>query len=211
MDIWGAGGWGIILLTAQQQKTLEFIRDYMTQHQQAPTEAEIAAGIGIVSRGVVHRYVHAIEKAGYIKTVPGRRRNIRLRHDYKNHILGLPLMGSLAQGAAIKPILDQDVFNITHALLKPHRFLLQIADDSLANCGILKNDFVVLELQNHARNGEIIVAIIEEKIAALRTFHVNDANTITLSKPYNQQDPEIFTTQQVKVYGLYKGLFRAGV
>ena len=116
----------------------------------------------VLNRGVAHRYVAAIEAAGYIKTLPGKRRNIRLRHNYKNQVLGLPLMGQLTAQSPIKPVASQDVFNVNTKILKPNRYLLQVGDDSLQNCGIFNGDFIVCELQS-GNSGDIVVAIIAEK------------------------------------------------
>ena len=196
------------MLTAKQQQTLEFIRTYMSEKQQAPTEAEIAAGIGIKSRGVAHRYVAAIEEAGYIKTLPGKRRNIRLRHNYKNQVLGLPLMGELSHQSPIKPVASQDVFNVNTKILKPNHYLLQVGDDSLQNCGIFNGDFIVCELQNTAKNGNIVVAIINEKSVQLKTLHWHGDGSVTLSDPYTEANPKLYTANKIKIHGVYKGLFR---
>ena len=196
------------MLTAKQQQTLEFIRTYMSKKQQSPTEAEIATGIGIKSRGVAHRYVAAIEKAGYIKTLPGKRRNIRLRHNYKNQVLGLPLMGQLSDQNPIKAVASQDVFNVNTKILKPNRYLLQMGDDSLQNCGIFNGDFIVCELQNTANNGEIVVAIINEKSAQLKTLHWHDDASVSLSDPYTEANATIYATEKIKIHGVYQGLFR---
>jgi repressor LexA len=196
------------MLTKRQQDTLEFIRNYMSQHQQAPTEAEIASGIGIKSRGVIHRYVSAIEAAGYIKTIPGRRRNIRLRHNYKNQVLGLPLLGKLLKDHPIKAAPQQDIINIDTQLLKPNRFLLQIADSSLQKCGIFHGDFIVCELKHEARDGEIVIAIIKSKLAKLKTLHWNEDGTINLSDPYLNTDVETHAQEDVKIHAIYKALIR---
>lgn len=196
------------MLTAKQQQTLEFIRTYMSENQQAPTEAEIAAGIGIKSRGVAHRYVAAIEAAGYIKTLPGKRRNIRLRHNYKNQVLGLPLMGQLTAQNPIKPVASQDVFNVNTKMLKPNRYLLQVGDDSLQNCGIFNGDFIVCELQSEAKSGDIVVAIIAEKKAQLKTLCWHGDGSVTLSDPYTQQNAKLYAAKSIKIHGVYKGLFR---
>lgn len=196
------------MLTARQQDVLEFIRRFMTEHNRAPTVTEIAAGIGIKSRGVAYRYVKAIEQAGYIKTISGKQRNIRLRHNYKNQILGLPLLGKLMAQQPIKSVTEQDVFNINTMLLKPNRFLLQIGDETLRNCGIFAEDFIVCELLHAAQTGDIVVAIIREQIAVLRTVHWNNDETVTLSLPFTQAQAEVYPNNQIKIHGVYRGLFR---
>lgn len=196
------------MLTRKQQQTLEFIRNYMSEHQQSPTEAEIAEGIGIKSRGVAHRYVAAIEKAGYIKTITGKRRNIRLRHNYKNQVLGLPLLGKLVNNSPIKAAQQADILNLDTQLLKPNRFLLQIAGNYLQQCGIFNNDFIVCELQNTAENDDIVIAIINGKIAQLKTFQWNGDGTIGLSDPYLKTNMEIYQHTAVKIHAVYKAMFR---
>lgn len=196
------------MLTRKQQQVLEFIRNYMAEHQQAPTESEIAAGIGIKSRGVAHRYVAAIEKAGYIKTVRGKRRNIRLRHNYKNQVLGLPLLGGLAKNSPIKALQHTDIIDVDTQLLKPNRFLLQITDNDLEKCGIFSGDFIVCERHNTAQDGEIVIAIIAEKTAKLATFHWHGDGTIGLSDPYVKTNLQVYNSTDVKVHATYKALFR---
>jgi repressor LexA len=196
------------MLTRKQQQVLEFIRNYMAKNQQSPTEAEIAEGIGIKSRGVAHRYVVAIEQSGYIKTIPGKRRNIRLRHNYKNQVLGLPLMGCLAKDSPIKAPQQTDIINLDTKMLKPNRFLLQVTDNYLQKCGIFSGDFIVCERHNAATDGEMVIAIIKEKTAQLKTFHWNGDGTVGLSDPYFATNLEIFNANDVKVHAIYKALFR---
>lgn len=196
------------MLTRKQQQVLEFIRNYMSEHQQSPTEAEIATGIGIKSRGVAHRYVAAIEQAGYIKTITGKRRNIRLRHNYKNQVLGLPLLGKLANNSPIKAAQREDILNLDTQMLKPNRFLLQVAGNYLQQCGIFNGDFIVCELNNTAANDDIVIAIIEGKIATLKTFQGNSDGTISLSDPYLKTNVEIHQHTAVKIHAIYKALFR---
>ncbi len=91
------------MLTAKEQQTLEFIEQYFLKHNYAPTAAEIADGIGIHSRGVVHRYLRALERAGYLELVAGRRRNIRMcSQQHKPWVL--PMVGQIAAGLPIEAI-----------------------------------------------------------------------------------------------------------
>ena len=196
------------MLTRKQQNTLEFIRSFMATNQQAPTDEEIATGIGIKSRGVAHRYVVAIEKAGFIKRLPGRKRNIRLRHNYKNQVLGLPLMGRLIKDQPIKTIDEKDLFNLNTQLLKPNRFILQIGDDTLKSCGIFKDDYIVCELERKANNNDIIIAIINEQTAQLKTYQQENDDTVILSDPFQKTNPMRFNKDSIKIHGVYKALFR---
>ena len=104
------------MLTDRQQTTYRFVRDYHLRHGRAPKLAEIADGIGIRSKGVVHRYVKAIAEEGLIELLPGRHRGIQLTEDFpENQTTGstLPLVGKIAAGQPIEAIPDHDMFDLT--------------------------------------------------------------------------------------------------
>lgn len=197
------------MLTDRQQDTLEFIRQYIHQKQRSPTCSEIAKGIGIISRGVVYRYVKALEKEGYLKIIPGKNRNIRLRHNYKNQIFGLPLLGSLLDNEPLRTVNNVDVYNINNSLLKPNRFLLQIGDNSLRDSGIYEDDFIICELKSEIQDQQVAVVIIKEEMTQLKKFSWNGDGSVTLAEPFTGENPTVYNQNHVKIYGLYKGLFRS--
>ena len=110
-----------VMLTAKQQQTYKFIQQYYLQYGIAPTEAEIAKGIGITSRGVVHRYVTALKELNLLELTANRRRNIRLITEPDSHPFSLPLIGEIAAGNLLKPLKG-----IAINLILPIRYLAVI-------------------------------------------------------------------------------------
>ena len=103
------------MLTPRQLQVLDFITEFINQHQFSPTTHEIALGINIKSRGVVYRHLLALQAASKITLVPGKHRNIILENNInktKNESLQIPLLGSIAAGLPIEAIAQQETLDL---------------------------------------------------------------------------------------------------
>ena len=129
------------MLSPKQYATYSFIKDFITRNQYAPTMAEIAIGIGIKSRGVVHRYVQALAEAELVRIIPGKRRNIELTDNTQG--TELPLMGKIAAGRPIEAIHSNETIDIAYTLLGNDRYALKVQGDSMIEDGIHDGDFNV--------------------------------------------------------------------
>ena len=116
------------MLTFTQHRVHRYIKQYIKTHNYAPTTAEIAAGIGIRSRGVVHRYLKELEAAEYIRLEPNRKRNIRLQERPKQTAFQLPLLGRIAAGEPIEAIYDNESINVTRTFFSWFGILDGITD-----------------------------------------------------------------------------------
>lgn len=195
------------MLTASQYKTYQFIKNYIESYGYAPTEAEIALGIGIKSRGVVHRYVHALKDAGYIEVKPGKRRNIVLT-ETTQQTYGLPLVGKIAAGRPIEAIANNEMVDISQYLLGPNRFVLKVYGDSMIGDNIMDGDYVVCESRATAANGEIVVALIDNQEATLKRIQKEQNNKIKLLPSNPTLQPMIYEADRVNIQGVYLGLLR---
>lgn len=195
------------MLTAKEQQTLDFISHYVAEQGYAPTIAEIADGIGIRSRGVVHRYIKALEEAGCLELLAGKHRNIRLAPATETPWI-LPIAGRIAAGEPIEAVAEQESFDLTEKFGKASWFLLQVKGESMINEGIHEGDYVVCEPRDQARNGEIVVALIDGEAATLKRFYNNDDGTITLVPANQMFSPIRYDAKRVAIQGIYKGLFR---
>lgn len=198
------------MLTLRQLETLEFIQQFIVKHGYAPTTVEIAKGIGISSKGVVHRYIKALEKAGKLTTTPYRHRNIELlpepiaANDDK-----IPLLGKIAAGQPIAAI--QDTQTVDLGLLSGHnRYALRVYGNSMVDEGILDGDLVICEHCQLAADGAIVVALIDNECATLKRFKRNTDNTVTLSPANADYLPMIYSADRVKIQGIFVGLVRMG-
>jgi repressor LexA len=195
------------MTTAKEQETFAFIQQFYQKHNYAPTAAEIADGIGIRSRGVVYRYLKSLEDAGQLELIPGKRRNIRL-NTHNDNFWVLPLAGRIAAGEPIEAIDTYESIDLRHTLAGKQCFLLQVKGDSMINEGIYDSDYVLCEQRNQARNGEIVVALVDNSEATLKRFYNNDDGTVTLVPANQAYSPMLYETERVIIQGIYKGLFR---
>lgn len=198
------------MLTAKQHQTYEYICLYIKDHGYAPTEAEIAAGIGITSRGVVHRYVCALADSGLIRIMPNRRRNIELVSPQNDDDEGLtlPILGKIAAGHPLETIASDKVLNISSALLGPERFILEVKGDSMLGDNICDGDYIICERRSKTQKNDIVVALIDQQEATLKRIQVHEDDSVTLhpSNPHHQ--PQHYGAERVEIQGVYLGLLR---
>lgn len=193
------------MLTRSQVKTLDFIKAYVAEHNYAPTTAEIAAGIGIVSRGVVYRYLKALVAANKITLLPHRRRNILLTNTQQQ---GLPLLGKIAAGAPIEAVTDPEMIDVTRIFLGEDRFALRICGDSMIDEGILDGDLVVCERAQQAKSGQIVVALVDSSQATLKRIAFPKQDVVQLLPANADYLPQEYKADRVQIQGLYVGLLR---
>lgn len=191
------------MLTLAQRKTEEFIRKFFKEHNYAPTASEIAEGIGIKSRGVVHRYLKALEDAGRIALTPKRHRNIRL-----SDTGSLPLLGAIAAGQPIEAIPQQESIDVASIFVGANRFALKVKGDSMVDEGILDGDIVICEKRETADNGQIVVALIDREEATLKRLQCNLDKTVTLHPANSALKPMVYPASRVAIQGIYIGLVR---
>lgn len=195
------------MLTEKQHQVYQFIQSYIARHSYAPTTAEIAEGIGIKSRGVVHRYVAALGEAGYIRIVRNKKRNIELINKFKN--TQLPIMGMIAAGHPIEAIETLQSFDFVDNLVKVGRFLLRVKGDSMIGDNICDNDLVICESCNTAENNAIVVALIDQQETTLKRYRFNASErSISLIPSNPTLAPKIYCASRITIQGKYIGLLR---
>ena len=178
------------MLTSSEKKTLKFIQKYCIEKGYSPTLTEIAKGIGIKSKGVVHRYIKTLESLNLISISSHRKRGIVLNLEaYENQSVApiIPLLGRIAAGQPIEAIEGREEINLADFIMNPDRFALQVSGDSMIEAGILDGDTVIIKHQNTAENGDIIVALIDGLEATLKRLKKLPDGMILLI-PENSQD-----------------------
>ena len=196
------------MLTPAQHRTLDFIRQYYVRHGFAPTLTEITLGLGIRSKGSMHKQVQALAEAGVIRLLPGRKRGIELTEETESQALSIPLLGRIAAGHPIEAIPDQENLNIAEFLLGPGRFALLVQGDSMIDAGILDGDTVIIRRQDTADDGDIVVALIDDESATLKRFHHRVGNKIELAPENKSLRPLILEASRVRIQGVLVGQLR---
>ena len=196
------------MLSARQQDTYLFIRNYIARHDYAPLLDEIAKGLGIRSKGVVHRYVQALADEGVLTLQPGRHRGIQLT-DEEHPQPTLPLLGKIAAGRPIEAIQGQDEVNLAEFFMGPNRFLLKVQGDSMIEAGILDGDMVVVERCEQAADGDIVVALIDGEEATLKRLQNNRDGSVTLHPANSALAPLRYPATRVSIQGRLVGQLRS--
>lgn len=196
------------MLTPAQHRILDFIRQYMAREGFAPTLAEIALGLGVSSKGSMHKQVQALAEAGVIRLIPGRKRGIELTDEADNQGPTIPLLGRIAAGHPIEAIPDQESLNIAEFLLGPGRFALLVQGDSMIDVGILDGDTVIIRRQEIAEDGDIVVALIDNEEATLKRYHHRIGNKVELAPENRSLRPLILDASRVCIQGVLVGQLR---
>lgn len=199
------------MLSKRQQDTFHFIRDFILRHGHGPVLEEIAEGLGIQSRGSVHRYVQALADAGLIEVVPGRHRGIRLTEQAEEQAPphSLPLVGRIAAGHPIEAIPGEDRLDLADFFMGPNRFVLKVQGDSMIEAGILDGDMVIVEQRDTAGDGDIVVALIDNEVATLKTLYKNDDGSLTLRPANALLPPFRYPADRVRIQGIVVGQMRS--
>jgi repressor LexA len=202
------------MLSSREQDTYRFIREYIREQGQAPLLTEIAEGLGIRSKGVVHRYVKALADQGLIQLISGRHRGIVLtdndsEYSQENEKYSLPLLGRIAAGRPIEAIVNEERLNLAEFFVGPRRFVLQIQGDSMIDAGIMDGDMVVIEQRHTADDGDIVVALIDNEEATLKRIHYNPDGSIVLQPENRHLSPMVYAAERVAVQGVIVGQLRS--
>ncbi len=152
-------------LTARQSQVLDLIRRHILDTGYPPTRADIATELGFKSPNAAEEHLKALARKGAIEMIPGTSRGIRLPEP-----VGLPIVGRVAAGS---PILAQehidDVCDLPGSFFRPRAdYLLRVQGDSMINAGILDGDLLAVHKADDARDGEIIVARIDDEVTVKR-------------------------------------------
>lgn len=196
------------MLSDRQRQIYQFIRDHVARFGVAPKLREIGDHVGISSRGTIHRHVKALEQAGLIAIDAEQSRGIQLLEPEEQGT-GLPLLGRIAAGCPIEAIAGQERIDLGGFFMGAGRYVLKVQGDSMIEDGILDGDMVVVRHSNHADNGEIVVALIDNEEATLKRIYRNDDGTVTLQPANPAMAPMRYSGDRVTLQGVVVGQFRA--
>ncbi|NIG62349.1 MAG: repressor LexA [Serratia symbiotica] len=196
-------------LTTRQQEVYELISDHILQTGMPPTRAEIAMRLGFRSPNAAEEHLKALARKGVIEIISGASRGIRLLMEDEE---GLPLIGGVAAG---KPLLGQQHIEGYHkvdpSLFKPNAdFLLRVVGMSMRDIGILDGDLLAVHKTQDVRNGQVIVARIEDKVTVKRLK--KNGNIVKLLPENNEFQPIVVDLRQQNftIEGLAVGVIRNG-
>ncbi|WP_089718092.1 transcriptional repressor LexA [Candidatus Entotheonella palauensis] len=160
-------------LTPRQQQVLDLIRHYLQNQGMPPTRAEMAQALGLRSANAVEDHLKALARKGHIEILSGRNRNIRLLDGpgpvLESHETGLPLVGRVAAGTPMLAEQNVEGYYTGSELFRPRaHYLLRVQGMSMRDVGIVDGDFLAVHRTAEARNGQIVVARLEDEVTVKR-------------------------------------------
>ena len=200
-------------ITKRQKDVLDFIKKYIADHGYPPAIREICKGVNLSSPATVFVHMKNLEQLGYIKTTSNKFRTIEIlcENEYlenNEEIVKVPLLGKITAGSPITAIEQPNEFFDIPASLIPATatvFTLHVSGESMINAGIFDGDYVIVQKQSNAKNGDIVVAMTMENEATLKTFY-KEKDHIRLQPENDTMDPIILDNCVIlgKAIGLYR-------
>ena len=201
-------------LTSQQALILDYIKTKIHQDGYPPTIREICKAVNLSSSSSVHAHINSLEQKGYIRKTAGKNRTIEIIDNHSSapsslkEIIEIPILGQISAGlpALADEHFDGDTFPVSIEFLNASNplFVLKVNGDSMIEAGIKNNDLLIVEKNNVAQNGDIVVALVDDE-ATVKTFY-KESNIIRLQPENETMDP--IYVQDVKIIGKPVGLFR---
>ena len=217
------------MLTAKQRELLIFIDSRLKQDGVSPSFDEMREALDLKSKSGVHRLISALEERGFIRRLPNRARALEIVKMPEgsaqrepatvtpirpavpaaaNDTLEIPLHGRIAAGTPIEALQGTESFAVPAALLGPgEHYALEVSGDSMVEEGILDGDFALIRKADTARDGEIVVALIDNEEATLKTYR-REGRMIRLDPANSRYEPQRYDEGRVQIQGRLAGLIR---
>lgn len=225
------------MLTRKQHELICFIEDRLAETGISPSFEEMKEALGLKSKSGVHRLISALEERGFLRRLPNRARALEVVRnpergerakvepveanvlafpsraapraaDVANDIIELPLHGRIAAGVPIEAFEDHSQLAVPAALLGPgDHYALEVSGDSMIEAGILNGDYALIKRSETAREGDIVVALVDGQDATLKYFH-REGRAVRLDPANPAYEAQVYEPQRVVVQGKLAGLLR---
>ena len=213
------------MLTAKQRELLLFINERLGESGVSPSFDEMREALDLKSKSGVHRLISALEERGFIRRLPNRARAlevIKLPESSApaaltarpvvpaaaNDTIEIPMHGRIAAGTPIEALQGTEGFAVPAALLGPgEHYALEVSGDSMIEEGILDGDFALIRKVDTARDGEIVVALIDEEEATLKTYR-REGPMVRLDPAKARYEAQRYDESRVRIQGRLTGLIR---
>ena len=202
-------------LTKRQQEIFDFIKKYSAKYGYPPTVRDIGKAVGLASSSTVHAHLANLERIGLLRRDPTKPRALELLDRAAAGVQagvqtflqpGLPLVGQVAAGEPIvaEENIEEYIQTPTFAGGEDGEFLLRVRGESMQDAGIIEGDLVVVRSQDHAQDGDIVVALVGEEATVKRFFQESDH--VRLQPENTSMEP--IRSRDVRVLGKVVGLMR---
>lgn len=222
------------MLTAKQHELLHFIQQKLDTSGISPSFEEMKEALGLKSKSGIHRLISALEERGFLRRLPNRARALEvlkipeaakaaparenvvplrksppaMRPIAANDIIEVPLHGKIAAGVPIEAFEDHSNLAVPAALLgSGEHYALEVSGDSMVEAGIFDGDYALIQKASTAREGDIVVALVDGQDATLKYFR-REGQMIRLDPANSAYEPQRYPAERVIVQGRLSGLLR---
>jgi repressor LexA len=206
-------------LTPKQKTVLDFIAGFVARNGYCPSFEEIARGVGLGSLATVHKHITALQQKGYLKRRYNESRSLEVSPDYllaererlekqsAQPPLAVPLLGTISAGAPVEAAQSPEVLNFTDFAGAPNLFALRVRGESMIEDHICEGDYVLVERTQTARDGDIVVALVNGEETTLKRIYREGEQT-RLQPANANMPPIIVPAAQVALQGRVLAVLR---
>lgn len=207
-------------LTRRQKQVYDFIADFVARHGYSPSFEEIGQGLGLSSLATVHKHISNLEKKGLLKRDYNRSRSIDVlppRGALKKSLAaaaaaapapaGLPLLGRIAAGRPVEALENPETISLGDITRSRDVYVLEVSGESMIEEHIMEGDYILVEKSQVARNGDLVVALVDGMETTLKRFY-REGDKIRLQPSNATMAPIVVPAQSVAIQGKVIGILR---
>ena len=195
-------------ITKRQKEVLDFIRNFVERCGSSPSFEEIASGLELSSLATVHKHISNLERKGLLNRAHNRGRSIDLTPERKPATMqDIPLMGRIAAGRPLEAMEYRDSLSLNDLVDNKAVFALEVSGESMRDDHIMSGDFVLVEKAQTARQGEIVVALVDGTETTLKHYYL-EGDTVRLQPANSEMEPIYVPAAQVAIQGRVLAIVR---
>ena len=198
-------------LTKRQKEILDYIEAFIEEQGYAPSFEEIAESFGYSSLATVHEHLSNLERKGYIRKSYNESRSIELvGHDTGTSVVELPLLGAVAAGLPIEAVQDTETLAVPPDMVSRRRdnYVLRVEGNSMIEEQIRDGDYIVVQAQDRAEDGQMVVALVGDEAATVKKLYREAAGRVRLQPANPTMEPMFVDAADVRIQGVVVGVIR---
>jgi len=198
-------------LTKRQKEILDYIEGFIDDRGYAPSFEEIAESFGYSSLATVHEHLSNLERKGYIRKSYNESRSIEMvGRETATPVVELPLLGSVAAGLPIEAIEDNETLAVPPDMVSRRRdnYVLRVEGSSMIEEQIRDGDYIVVQAQDRAEDGQMVVALVGGEAATVKKLYREPDGRVRLQPANPTMDPIFVEAQDLRIQGIVVGVIR---
>lgn len=194
-------------LTKRQAQILEYVTDYISRNNYAPSYREIGQHFGLSSTATIAEHIESLKQKGYLSHEENLARSLQVNPSSLTDetFFSIPLLGAIAAGKPIEAVRTNETIDIPKDMMGQNVFALKVRGESMIEDGILNGDYVIVEQTKIAKNGDIVVALVDNDNVTLKRFY-REKDRIRLQPANSSMRPLFYT--KVTIQGKVRGVIR---